>query len=73
MENNYGLSEEDLDTLKQGALFHDIGKIGIPDAILNKPGRLTDEEFQKEYEQVETADKKIRAKVVASTKNKDKD
>ena len=35
--------------------------------------RLTDEEFQKEYGQVETADKKIRAKVVASTKNKDKD
>lgn len=32
-----GFSEEDLDTLKQGALFHDIGKIGIPDAILQKP------------------------------------
>lgn len=30
-------SEEDLETLKQGALFHDIGKIGIPDAILQKP------------------------------------
>ena len=45
MENNYGLSEEDLDTLKQGALFHDIGKIGIPDAILQKPGKLTDDEY----------------------------
>ena len=32
-----GLSEDDLETLKQGALFHDIGKIGIPDAILQKP------------------------------------
>lgn len=32
-----GLSEEDIETLKQGALFHDIGKIGIPDAILQKP------------------------------------
>ena len=32
-----GLSGEELDTLKQGALFHDIGKIGIPDAILQKP------------------------------------
>ena len=28
------------------ALLHDIGKIGIPDAILNKPSRLTDEEFE---------------------------
>ncbi len=32
-----GLSEEDMEILKQGALFHDIGKIGIPDAILQKP------------------------------------
>ncbi len=40
-----GLSEEDLDTLKQGALFHDVGKIGIPDAILQKPGKLTDDEY----------------------------
>jgi len=40
-----GLSEEELDILKQGALFHDIGKIGIPDAILQKPGKLTDEEY----------------------------
>lgn len=40
-----GLSETDLETLKQGALFHDVGKIGIPDAILQKPGKLTDEEY----------------------------
>lgn len=40
-----GLSEEDLDVLKQGALFHDVGKIGIPDAILQKPGKLTDDEY----------------------------
>ena len=40
-----GLSEEDLDILKQGALFHDVGKIGIPDAILQKPGKLTDDEY----------------------------
>lgn len=40
-----GLSDEDLEILKQGALFHDIGKIGIPDAILQKPGKLTDDEY----------------------------
>ena len=31
--------------MKKAALLHDIGKIGIPDSILNKPGRLTDEEY----------------------------
>lgn len=40
-----GLSDNELEILKQGALFHDIGKIGIPDAILQKPGKLTDEEY----------------------------
>lgn len=40
-----GLSDADLEVLKQGALFHDVGKIGIPDAILQKPGKLTDEEY----------------------------
>jgi len=38
------LSEEELAALAQGALLHDIGKIGIPDAILLKPADLTDEE-----------------------------
>lgn len=40
-----GWAEEDVVTLWREALLHDIGKIGIPDAVLNKPGRLTDEEF----------------------------
>ncbi len=40
-----GLSAGDLDTLYRGGLLHDIGKIAIPAAILNKPGKLTDEEF----------------------------
>jgi putative nucleotidyltransferase with HDIG domain len=39
-----GLQPEDLRTLAQGAYLHDVGKIGIPDEILNKPGRLTPEE-----------------------------
>ena len=40
-----GLSDEDLHTLKIGGLFHDIGKIGIPDDILLKPGKLTPDEY----------------------------
>jgi len=39
------LSAHDLISLSCGALFHDIGKIQIPDEILRKPGRLTPEEF----------------------------
>jgi putative nucleotidyltransferase with HDIG domain len=40
-----GLSSEALEELRVGTILHDIGKIGVPDSILNKPGRLTDEEF----------------------------
>ena len=40
-----GLSEKDLKTLRIGGLFHDVGKIGVPDAILQKESRLTDEEY----------------------------
>ena len=40
-----GLSEEDLNTLKLGGLFHDIGKIGIPDSVLQKEAKLTDDEY----------------------------
>jgi putative nucleotidyltransferase with HDIG domain len=39
------ISPQERAALKWGALLHDIGKIGIPDAILNKPGKLTDAEF----------------------------
>lgn len=39
------LSEDDLKTLKIGGLFHDIGKIGVPDSILLKEAKLTDEEY----------------------------
>ena len=40
-----GLPEEQIEMLEQAALLHDIGKIGIPDAVLLKPGRLTEDEF----------------------------
>ncbi|WP_249745275.1 HD domain-containing phosphohydrolase [Mesobacillus boroniphilus] len=41
----YGLSSNELSLLKKSAILHDIGKIGIPDGILLKDGKLTDEEF----------------------------
>ncbi len=41
-----GLSQVDLERLNRGGLVHDIGKIGVPPEILDKPGRLTDEEFE---------------------------
>lgn len=42
----YGLDEEEAELLRQVSPMHDIGKVGIPDNILNKPGRFTDEEFE---------------------------
>jgi len=41
-----GLDEEELRVLSQGALMHDLGKIGIPDNILKKPGGLDESEFE---------------------------
>lgn len=41
-----GFNEEALEELRIGTILHDIGKIGVPDNILNKPGRLDNDEFQ---------------------------
>lgn len=41
-----GFTPEQLDVLEPAAQLHDVGKIGIPDAILQKPGKLTQEEFE---------------------------
>ncbi len=41
-----GMSEEEVSDMRYIGLLHDIGKIGIPDAVLNKPGKLTPEEYQ---------------------------
>jgi putative nucleotidyltransferase with HDIG domain len=41
----FGLPEEELVHVRRGALLHDIGKMGVPDGILLKPGPLTDEEW----------------------------
>ena len=40
-----GLTKDRLDALRLGALFHDIGKLAVPDAVLTKPARLTEDEF----------------------------
>lgn len=41
-----GWSDEEIENLKNAACLHDIGKIGIPDSILNKPTKLLDEEYE---------------------------
>ena len=41
-----GLDQQSLADIEVTALLHDIGKVGIPDAILNKPARLTNEEYE---------------------------
>src|SRR4029079_15999961 len=40
------VSEDDLEVIRLGALLHDIGKIGVPDEVLRKPGALTPAEFE---------------------------
>jgi putative nucleotidyltransferase with HDIG domain len=40
-----GLSKEEINVIARGAFLHDIGKMAIPDAILLKPGKLTDDEI----------------------------
>lgn len=42
----YGLKGQDLINLWRGALLHDVGKIGVPDAVLLKPGKLNDAEWE---------------------------
>lgn len=46
MYPEYYLPPEEIDKIVASAVLHDVGKIAIPDSILNKPGRLTKEEFE---------------------------
>lgn len=46
MARELGVKDDELIHIKRGALLHDIGKMGIPDNILLKPGKLTDEEWK---------------------------
>jgi len=43
---HYGLEEDEAEMLKQASPMHDIGKVAVPDSILNKPARFTPEEFK---------------------------
>jgi hypothetical protein len=43
--DRYNLQKSDIAIISQASALHDIGKIGIPEQVLNKPGRFTDEEF----------------------------
>ena len=45
-KNHYGLTERDCQLIATAAVFHDVGKIGIPESILLKPGKLTAKEFE---------------------------
>ena len=42
----YGMSEDEAELLKLASPMHDIGKVAIPDEVLNKPGKLTDEQYE---------------------------
>ena len=51
-----GLPADDLDALHRGGYLHDVGKIGVPDAVLLKPGPLTAEEFEQMKRHTEIGD-----------------
>src|SRR6266851_3471481 len=44
--HSIGLGEDDIASLERGGFLHDIGKVGIPDRVLIKPGRLTPDEYE---------------------------
>ena len=46
ISRRYGYSKKQQDEIYMMGLLHDVGKIGIPDAVINKPGELTEEEFE---------------------------
>jgi putative two-component system response regulator len=51
-----GLNNEDIGTLEKGGALHDIGKIGVKDIILLKPGKLTPEEYEEIKKHPETGE-----------------
>src|SRR5262249_56433041 len=51
-----GFTGEDLDAIEVGALLHDIGKIGVPERILNKPAPLSEDEWDEMKQHPVTSD-----------------
>lgn len=49
------MKSSEIDTIRAAALLHDVGKIGVPDALLTKPGPLTDDEYAVVKRHPETA------------------
>lgn len=47
LAQSLGLPNQEVVNIRLGSILHDVGKIGVPDAILNKPARLTDEEYER--------------------------
>jgi diguanylate cyclase (GGDEF)-like protein len=45
LARRFGIPEEEVEVIRNAAILHDVGKIGIPEEILMKPGRLTEEEY----------------------------
>lgn len=45
LAHGLGVTDPELTTIEQGALLHDIGKVAMPDGLIHKPGRLTEQEF----------------------------
>jgi HD-GYP domain-containing protein (c-di-GMP phosphodiesterase class II) len=60
MAQHMDLPEQEIEAIQLGALLHDVGKIGIPDAMLLKPGRFTDEDRMKMAEHPEIGHRIIR-------------
>jgi HD-GYP domain-containing protein (c-di-GMP phosphodiesterase class II) len=46
MATELGLSQERVERVRLAGMLHDVGKVGVPDSILSKPAKLTDEEFE---------------------------
>ena len=55
-----GVAETELEAIRVAGLLHDVGKIGIPDHVLRKPGKLTDEEYEVVKQHVALGDMIVR-------------